>query len=281
MLNHFTQYIRYLAVFLAACSPQVSEKSHSTPSRGPPVTSNETPYSVCLKRLAQYPRKNRPTLTVGDIRDKTGKYAFDLTNDSTELTQGVSEMAISAFYKTGQVNIAERLDARIPLAEQQMIAQQLINAPASRMEAAPAHFIVLGALTELNYNIHSGGERLYIGGIGGSRRSAVINVAADLRLVDMRTLRTVYVTSLQKQIVGVEQEAGIFRFFDNQLVEFDSGSVRNEPLQLGVRSVMELGAYQILTEGLGLPARNFPGCAPGEDYPEPAALPPNAKRNPQ
>ncbi|MGO2504042.1 MAG: CsgG/HfaB family protein, partial [Cobetia marina] len=75
----------------------------------------------------------------------------------------------------------------------------------------------------------------------------------DLRMVDIRTFRTVYVTSLQKQVVGYEVEAGIYRFFGNQLVEFDSGAVRNEPLQLGVRSVVEMGAYQLLTEGLGLP----------------------------
>lgn len=81
----------------------------------------------------------------------------------------------------------------------------------------------------------------------------VINVGLDLRVVDVRTFRTLYVTSLQKQIVGFEVEAGVFSFFGNKLVEFDAGALRNEPLQVGVRSVVEMGVLQILTEGFGLP----------------------------
>lgn len=177
-------------------------------------------------------------------------------------------MVISAFFKTRQVNLAERLDPRIALAEQQLIQQELIKSPAGVVNIAPSHFLVLGALTELNYNIHSGGERLFIAGIGASRRAAVINVGLDLRLVDINSLGTVYVTSLQKQIVGVEYEAGIFRFFGDRFVEFDAGQVRNEPLQLGVRSVVELAVYQVLTEGLGLPAEPYEGCEPGGGYPK-------------
>jgi curli production assembly/transport component CsgG/holdfast attachment protein HfaB len=79
-------------------------------------------------------------------------------------------------------------------------------------------------------------------------------------VVDATTFQTVYVTSLQKQIVGNQVEAGVYRFFDNQLVEFDAGTVRNEPLQLGVRSVVEMAAYQILTEGLGLPINDTQAC---------------------
>lgn len=257
-----------VALSLGACSPSINTSSQTSPLLGPPVTDNETPYTVCLKDLGKTPGLNRPTVAVGNITDKTGKYAYDLINDSTEVSQGVSEMVISAFFKTRQVNLAERLDPRIALAEQQLVQTDLIKQPIGTVNVAPAHFLVLGAVTELNYNIHSGGERLFIGGLGGSRRAAVINVGLDLRLIDMKSLGTIYVTSLQKQIVGLEYEAGIFRFFGDQFVEFDSGQVRNEPLQLGVRSVVELAVYQILTEGLGLPAQPYEGCKPGGDYPE-------------
>ncbi|MBO9432324.1 CsgG/HfaB family protein [Sulfitobacter sp. R18_1] len=253
---------------LGACSPVTNSTQQTSPLQGPPVTDNHTPYTVCLAALAANPAPNRPTVAVGLIADKTGKRAYDSLNDSTELTQGASEMLISAFFKTKQVNLAERLDPRVALAEQQLIEQKLIKRPARIVDVAPAHFLVLGALTELNYNIQSGGERLYIAGIGGSRRAAVINVGIDLRVVDMNSFGTVYVTSLQKQIVGVEHEAGVYRFFGDRFVEFDSGEIRNEPLQLGVRSVVELAVYQILTEGLGLPAQEREGCAPGGEYPE-------------
>ena len=256
------------ALALSGCSTAFDTTQQTKPLIGPPVTDNVTPYTVCLTTLERRPVNSRPTFAIGQIVDKTGKNAYDDVNNSTELSQGVSEMVISAFFKTGQVNLTERLDPRIALAEQQLVQQNLIQTPVGQADVAPAHFLVLGALTELNYNIMSGGNRLYVAGVGGSRRFAVINVGIDLRLVDMRTLGTVYVTSLQKQIVGQEYEAGIFRFFGDQFVEFDSGRVRNEPLQLGVRSVVEMAAYQILTEGLGLPAKPHEGCTPGGDYPQ-------------
>lgn len=232
------------------------------PVVGSPVGTNDTPYTICLAELGRTPASRKPTITIGEVSDKTGQKAYDGQSDSTALTQGVSEMLISAFYKTRQVGLTERLDVRVPMAEQQLIERGAITAHTAPMAVAPANFVVLGALTELNYNIMSGGARLFIAGIGGQRRTAVINVGIDLRLVDVRTLRTVYVSSLQKQIVGHEIEAGVYRFFDHNLIEFDAGAVKNEPLQLGVRSVVELATYQILTEGLGFPAVKDPHCEP-------------------
>lgn len=63
-----------------------------------------------------------------------------------------------------------------------------------------------------------------------------------------------YAFSLQKQIVGVEIEASVFRFFGDTLIGFEAGGIKNEPLQLGVRSVAEMAVYQILTDFLRLPS---------------------------
>ncbi|CEP36363.1 Curli production assembly/transport component CsgG [Halomonas sp. R57-5] len=176
-------------------------------------------------------------------------------------------MLISAFYKTGKVNLTERLDVRVPLAEQQLFEQNALAFAPKPIAVMPANFVILGALTELNYNISTGGARLFVSGIGAGIRTAVINVGLDLRLVDVRTFSTLYVSSLQKQVVGYEVESGIYRFFGNQLIEFDTGAVRNEPLQLGVRSVVEMSAFQILTEGLGLPLPDGKSCEPEAGYP--------------
>jgi len=120
-------------------------------------------------------------------------------------------------------------------------------------------FIIVGALTELNYNIVSDGAGLFISGIGASGRTVVINVDLDVRVVNSQTFDVAYVSSLQKQIFGYEVEANIFRFFGSRLVEFNAGRIQNEPLQLGVRSVVEMAVYQIMTDYLGLPATQ--GCA--------------------
>ncbi|MDO6788765.1 CsgG/HfaB family protein [Cobetia marina] len=243
-----------MATVLGGCAAVEPKFDNVEPVVGPPVTSNNTPYSECLASLSRISgATNLPVIAVGQITDKTGQRSYSTVTESAAVTQGVSEMLISALYKTRKVHLTERLDVRVPLAEQQLYENKAMAYAPRKLAVLPSHFVVLGALTELNYNISSGGTRLFVSGIGAGLRTAVINVGLDLRMVDIRTFRTVYVTSLQKQVVGYEVEAGIYRFFGNQLVEFDSGAVRNEPLQLGVRSVVEMGAYQLLTEGLGLP----------------------------
>lgn len=227
---------------------------------GSPVTTNHTPYSQCLSALGHQPGDRLPVLSVGQIVDRTGQASYSTITESRVLTQGVSEMLISALYKTRKVRLAERLDIRIPLAERQLHEAGAMQVAPAPLQVQPVNFVVLGALTELNYNILSQGTRLFVRLAGGGVREAVINVGLDLRVIDATSFQTIYVTSLQKQIVGQQVEAGVYRFFGNQLVEFDAGRVRNEPLQLGVRSVVEMAAYQILTEGLGLPNDDTEEC---------------------
>jgi holdfast attachment protein HfaB len=224
------------------------------------VTDNDTPYSQCLASLAHvHANATRlPVFSVGEIADKTGQ--IDPDNNSRALSQGVSEMVISALYKTHKAGLVERLDLRIPLAEVKLAEQKKLTRSINDYGRLPASdFILVGALTELNHNIVSGGGELFVQGSGGGMRTVVINVAMDLRVIDARTFQVRYVSSLQKQIYGYEVEANVFRFFGNTLVEFDAGAVRNEPLQLGVRSVAEMAVYQIMTDFLGLPKEE--GCA--------------------
>lgn len=238
-------------ISLLGCVATGQEKGGIKPLVAYPVTNNDTPYSQCLTRLADLPGKNLPVFSVGEVADKTGQIDFD--SNGRAITQGISEMVISALYKTRKTNLVERLDLRIPLAEMKLAEQERLNRDIESYEKLPASdFIVVGALTELNYNITSGGAQLFIRGIGGGLRTVVINVALDLRVVDSRNFSVRYVSSLQKQIFGYEVEANVFRFFGNTLVEFDAGSIRNEPLQLGVRSVVEMAVHQIMTDFLGL-----------------------------
>jgi curli production assembly/transport component CsgG/holdfast attachment protein HfaB len=81
----------------------------------------------------------------------------------------------------------------------------------------------------------------------------LVNVALDLRVVDAKNFAVRYVTSLQKQVYGVEVQADVFRFFGDTLIELQAGKVQNEPLQLALRSIAEMSVYQIMTQFLGLP----------------------------
>ncbi len=224
-----------------------------------PVTSNDTPYSQCLRRLQTVPASNLPVFAVGEIGDKTGQVAY-YDKAGNNLTQGAAEMVMSALYKTGKANLVERYDLRLPLAEVKLAEQNRLNRGVEAFGKLPASdFILVGALTELNYNIVTGGAGLRVAGVGGGTRMAVVNVALDLRVVNARNFSVAYVSSLQKQIYGYEVQADVFRFFDSTYLELEAGHVRNEPLQLGVRSVAEMAVYQIMTDFLRLP--RDPSCA--------------------
>lgn len=242
-----------LIASISGCALSAPSNKGFKPLYSYPVTNNDTPYSQCLAALGkQFDSGNPPVFAVGEVADKTGQINYD--EDGHALSQGVSEMVISAFAKTHLVNMVERLDLRIPLAEVKLSEQNRLSRKVKDYGLLPASdFIVVGALTELNYNIVSGGAQLFVRGIGGGARTVVVNVALDLRVIDSRNFKIRYVSSLQKQIFGYEVEANVFRFFGNSLIEFDAGAIRNEPLQLGVRSVVEMAVYQIMTDFLKLP----------------------------
>lgn len=241
-------------IALGGCATPATVNKNVDPLFSAPVTNNDTPYSQCLGALGQLAGNNLPVFAVGEVADKTGQFQPTGNGTSTVLSQGVSEMVMSALYKTRKARLVERYDLRIPLAQAKM-AEQKLTGPETAIRPGTVRgsdFVLMGALTELNYNITSGGGRLAVGGIGAGARTVVINVGLDLRVVNSRTFDVPYVTSLQKQIVGYEVEANVFRFFGTQLVEFDAGMRKNEPVQLGVRSVVEMAVYQIMTDFLGL-----------------------------
>lgn len=242
------------AMLLTSCAMGPAPNKGVRPSFNFPVTNNDTPYSQCLEGLEKINAVNLPTFAVGEVADKTGQFNNDTNGSGHALTQGVSEMVISALDKTKKAYQVERLDLRIPLAEVRLAEQGKLARSIEQYGKLPASdFILAGALTELNYNIVSGGTQLFVKGMGGGARMVVINVALDLRVIDSKNFKIRYVSSLQKQIYGYEVEANVFRFFGDTLLEFDTGMIRNDPLQLGVRSVVEMAIYQIMTEFIGLP----------------------------
>ncbi|MEZ5666509.1 MAG: CsgG/HfaB family protein [Alphaproteobacteria bacterium] len=243
-----------LGLVVAGCAPRAIYGDNGVqPQYSFPVTNNDTPYSACLRNLAALPGNNLPVIAVGEVSDKTGQINYE--ENGNALSQGAAEMMTSALFLSGKANLVERFDLRVPLAEVSMAEQGLLNRgiDSYRGQIPGSDFIILGALTELNYNITSDGAGLWIMGMGAGARTVVINVALDARVVNSRNFTVVYAKSLQKQVYGFEVEANVFRFFGNTLVEFDAGSVRNEPLQIAVRSVVEMFVYGMMTEAFGLP----------------------------
>ena len=262
-------------VMLSGCATPVAGPNglYAHPIGTAPVTANPTPYSGALVCLGEYARKNglrAPRMTVGRISDYTGKEESD--GSGRKLTQGASLMAISALAKAG-APIVERYDTSVSELELKYANNKLITDDPEPHADAPApfrkimsgqvpgsDFYLVGGITELNFNIRSNGADIAGGEvkttglkaqIGG--RIYVMNVGLDLRLVNTRTLEVVDVISYQKQIVGHEISAGVFDILNGNTFDISAGTGGLEPLQLGVRALIERGVLEMMANLYGAP----------------------------
>ncbi len=229
----------------------------SAPRRN--FTPNEAAFACMAKSIQQ---KNKPPVgvAVGDVKDYTGRYS---STEGSAITQGGSLMVYSALGKLGgAVLIQERFDTRIAELELAYTdKRQLGDGRTHTVEQGKpnvpwipyfggsiikSNFYIVGGITELNYNIASSGFEVGVGGVGGKRRTYTMNIGVDLRIVDTRSLLVHKTISLQKQLIGQEVGAGVYRFFGNDLVDINVGSKSQEPLQLGVRTTIEHGVMELL-----------------------------------
>jgi len=245
---------------------------YAKPIGNAPVTSNPTPYSTALYCLADYARRYNlpsPRMAVGRISDYTGSISSD---GGRQITQGASLMANTALAKAG-ARIVERYDTSVSELELRYANNKLIgddvpngapqDAAFRRILAGQvpgSDFYVVGGITEVNYNIRSGGFDVAGGEVkqnGGSGlitgKVFVMNVAIDLRLVQTTTLEVVDVVSYQKQIVGREVSAGVFDFLNGNVFDISAGSSGLEPVQLAVRALVERATVEFMANLYGAP----------------------------
>ncbi|MEO6341489.1 MAG: holdfast anchoring protein HfaB [Caulobacteraceae bacterium] len=265
-----------LSVGVSGCvSPSAGPSgTYASPIGNAPVTANPTPYSpalVCLSAYAQHYNLNAPRIAVGRIADYTGKEESD--GSGRKITQGASLMAISALAKSG-ARLVERYDTSVSELELKYANNKLISdEPGAATPGQPtayrkitagqvpgSDFYLVGGITELNFNIRSSG----IDGTGGNQDATkgtglltaklyVMNIGLDLRLVETKTLEVVDVVSYQKQIIGREVGVGAFKFFNNNVIDISAGEGALEPVQLGVRSVIERAVVEIMANLYGSP----------------------------
>jgi curli biogenesis system outer membrane secretion channel CsgG len=174
---------------------------------GPAVRDNRTPMDAALTCLAGdiAAMRARPlVIGVGDVRDYTGKYSV---NEGNAITQGGALMVTSALGKLGgAVSLAERFDPTIAERELGYTDRRQLGDGQVHDVAGPAgagkvpwlpyyggsiersDYYVVGGITELNYDIRSGGIDTEVSQLGPKARTFTQSVAIDLRIVDTRTL---------------------------------------------------------------------------------------------
>ena len=231
---------------------------------GPSARNNRTPMDptfACFgAQLSRQPR--RLVIAVGDVRDFTGKYSV---SEGTAITQGGALMVASALGKlAGPVVLAERFDPTIDERELGYTDRRQLGdgrahpvtgvAGASNVPWLPYYggsitasdYYIVGGITELNYNIRSGGAEVRIGQVGPKVRTYTQAVAIDLRIVDTRTLLVARTISLTKQFTGYEVGFNTFRFFGSELFDINVGAKAQEPLQLGIRTTLEEATLRLV-----------------------------------
>jgi curli biogenesis system outer membrane secretion channel CsgG len=250
---------------------QRSDDGQAAVVTGPQVTANFTPLHTsiaCFNKVITT-SKRVPTLriAVGNIKDYTGKASED--DGGAAVTQGAALMMISALGKLGRkVRLIERFDTRVTDMELNYIRNKYlidnyiryVRTNSGEIGAVrdlkggvlpAADYFIVGGITELNFNIQSGGIEMRVNNMGPKMRTYVVSVAADLRIVRTATLEVIKTVSLQKQIVGYEVGAQVFKFFGNTLIDFNTGAKNQEPMQLGVRAIIELGALKLISAVTG------------------------------
>jgi curli production assembly/transport component CsgG/holdfast attachment protein HfaB len=263
------------ALVLSACASPVAGPSglYSQPTGDAPVVANPTPYSESLVCEAEYARAhhvNAPRIAIGRIADYTGKLEAD--GSGRKVTQGASLMAMSAFAKAG-VPLVERYDTSVSELELKYANSKLISDKPVQGAGAPADyrrimagqvpgsdFYLAGGITELNFNIRSNGLNADAGGLNttdlkgtAGATTYIMNVGLDLRLINTRTLEVVDVISYQKQIVAHQVGIGLFKIWNGNAFDIGAGEGALEPLQLGVRAVVERAAVEMVANLYGMP----------------------------
>jgi len=238
---------------------------------GPPVRDNRTPMDPALACMGTALAANRarpPVIAVGDVRDYTGKFSV---SEGNAVTQGGALMVTSALGKLGRgVTIAERFD---PLVAERELGytdrRQLGDGIAHRVAGpsgpaqvawlpyyggsiAASDWFIVGGITEVNYDIRSGGAEVAIDQIGGKARTYTQSVAVDLRIVDTRSLLVLRTISLTKQFTGYEVGLNLFRFFGSNLFDLNAGARGQEPLQLGIRTALEEATLKLVGAAAGV-----------------------------
>ncbi|MFA6114187.1 MAG: CsgG/HfaB family protein [Sphingomonas sp.] len=232
---------------------------------GPAVRDNRTPMDpalACLAGAIVAAKARPPVIGVGDVRDYTGKYSV---SEGNAITQGGALMVTSALGKLGgAVGLAERFDPTIAERElgytdRRQLGDGEIHDVAGQTGTGKvpwlpyyggtirlSDYYIVGGITELNYDIRSGGIDTEVGQLGPKARIFTQGVAIDLRIVDTRSLLVVKTVSLTKQFTGYEVGFNLFRFFGSDLFDINAGAKGQEPLQLGIRTALEEATLRLV-----------------------------------
>jgi curli production assembly/transport component CsgG len=114
-----------------------------------------------------------------------------------------------------------------------------------------AGLIIEGGVVGYESNIESGGAGARHLGIGGSKEYRRDTVSVSLRVVSVATGKVLLDVLVTKTILSASVSQDVFRFISTgtELVEIESGRVRNESINLALRAAIETAVLEVIKEG--------------------------------
>jgi curli biogenesis system outer membrane secretion channel CsgG len=236
-----------LTTLIIGCSSNRSQPTNTPITNDVGAVENETVYTHGLqcvgKQIEKSGQAGKVIVAIDNIKDKTVK-DFDVSS----LTQGASDMAMTALAKVGALEIIDRIPG-----ENLGHVQISKNEPGKVVgDILPSHVFLAGAITEYNKDLRNRRwgfdffRNLLDVGMSGSHN--VINVAMDLRMVASQkgkilrnSKKEFLVLSLQNNIVTRSYKGDIFRTWSNVGGGGNVGFKINDPQHLAVREIIERG----------------------------------------
>ncbi|MFW6382357.1 MAG: CsgG/HfaB family protein [Bacillota bacterium] len=246
-------FICIIFIFSALAAAQEAEKEskevmNEILDNAEQIKSAEKNVTGATQLLASLPEaEEKPRVAIYNIQDKTGKR--DETG-SQVLTQGATDMMITALKRSRQVKILDRSKLGDFMNEQQLQSDdRLASGEGPDLgQLAGADYVIDGAITEYQVDKKSGGTGLTIAGAGGTKEHAVASTALDIRLVDTTTGEVVWSTSLKDEIKGEKIGLESFSFMGDNIVEFETGEGKQEVINLVVRTIIEEAVFEMSQE---------------------------------
>ena len=263
MLKEILQKSQYLSVLLlSSCASLLFDpiENNITPIRHIQEATIDELVVTDLGNVRAPTRK--PTVAVYGtaFTDQTGQRLSNsmYASFSTAVTQRPSAYLIKALKDAGKNNggfftVVERMGIDNLTKERQIIrsGREQNNDKAKLGTLLFAGLLLEGSVVSYEANETSGGAGARYLGIGISKAYRTVTLTIQLRLVSVSSGQVLIEKLVTKTILSVSLSDDVFRFIEDgtQLVEIESGVVRNESGSLALRSAIETAVLGIITEG--------------------------------
>ena len=218
------------------------------------VMLSEANVTTATQLLAALPEaESKVPIAIYAVTDSTGQFKGDRTGvSSSVVTQGATEMLITALNRSRQFVVLERARFGDFMNEQNLVTNnRIVEGQGPEIGAMTgANYVITGAVTEYQVDMYTGGVGLRIAGKGGSQEYARASCAIDLRVVDTTTGEIIWAESLKGEILGEKIGLELFSFLGKNIVEFETGKGKQQVINLVVRTLLEEAVFKLVTSGV-------------------------------